>query len=65
MASAKRVEGWIWPLVFGGLLLLCVGIFVLRTSLGLGWTFVTLGALAALAGLALIVVRSRMQTPKE
>ena len=65
MLTAKGIESWIWPLVFGGLLLQGVGFFVLRTSLGLGWSFVIGGAVAALAGVALIVVRSRMPSSKE
>ena len=65
MATAKQLETWIWPLIFGGLLLLGVGIFVLRGSLGLGWTFVTVGAVAVLAGAVLIVLRSRLPIDKE
>lgn len=49
----------IWVLIYGGLLTLCLGIFVLRTDAGLGWGFVTGGGVVAAVGTALVVVRAR------
>jgi hypothetical protein len=58
--TAPQVERWIWPLVFGGLLLLVLGLFVQRADPGLGWIMIVAGVLAAAAGAVLVVVRSRM-----
>ena len=69
--DAKRIENWIWPLIYGGLLLLSLGLFVWRSSAGLamGWVLVIAGVAAAGAGVLLVVARSRMpekpETPPE
>jgi hypothetical protein len=55
------VERWIWVLVYGGLLFVAVGVFVLRGGgPALGWTLVALGTVATVAGAALVAVRARM-----
>jgi hypothetical protein len=63
--DAKRIEKWTWPLIYGGLLLLSLGLFVLRRSegLGLGWVLVIAGVASAVAGVVLVVLRSRMADP--
>ena len=58
--AVKRIETWIWVLIYGGLLLLCLGLFVLRLGGTLGWALVVLGPVSVLAGVVLVVVRSRM-----
>ncbi len=64
--SAKAMETWTWVLIYGGLLTLCVGLFVLRQSDGLGWTMVLGGTLLAAIGVVLIVLRSRLpETPSQ
>ena len=35
--KTSTVEALVWVLVYGGLLLLCLGLFVLRTDTMLGW----------------------------
>jgi hypothetical protein len=59
-----RLEVWIWVLIYGGLLLLSLGLFVGRSLPAPGWlwadTVALLGALAVLAGAVLIVLRSKM-----
>ena len=60
-----KFEKLIWLLIYGGLLVLCVGLFVLRTSAGLGVTMVVVGAMLALAGAVLIAVRARMEVAKD
>lgn len=55
------VERWVWVLVYGGLLLLCLAIFVGRADAALAWTLGVAGGVAAAAGTALIVVRARMK----
>ena len=56
----KTVEKWTWVLIYGGLLVLSLGLFVLPGSAGMGWALVLTGAAAAVAGGALVVARSRM-----
>ena len=56
----KTVEKWAWLLIYGGLLVLSLGLFLLRSSAGMGWALVLAGAAAAVAGGALVVARSRM-----
>jgi hypothetical protein len=58
--NIARVERWVWILLYGGLLALCLGLAVEDRSTGLGWTLVTGGAVAAAAGVFLIYLRSRM-----
>ena len=59
-----RFERCIWVLIYGGLIILCVGLFVPRTASGLGLTLVVVGAVLALAGAVLIAVRARMAEPR-
>jgi hypothetical protein len=49
----------IWVLIYGGLLTLGLGLFVMRGDAGFGWALVLLGAAVAVLGAVLIVVRSR------
>ena len=56
-ASAER---WAWILLYGGLLVLCLGVFVRRADAGLGLGMIGGGIVAAAAGIGLIAVRSRM-----
>lgn len=51
----------IWILIYGGLLGVGLGLSVQRTDDALGWGIVSGGAAAALLGVALIYVRSRMK----
>ena len=59
--APTTVERWVWILVYGGLLTLCLGLFVERRDLALGWTLLTGGGAMAVTGIALIVIRSRMK----
>lgn len=58
--STKAIDKLIWVLIYGGLLLVCLGIFVGRADDGLGWTLAALGAVIAFAGVVLIWLRSRL-----
>jgi hypothetical protein len=49
----------IWTLIYGALIVLCLGVFLQHPAPDLGWTLMALGALGALAGCVLIWVRSR------
>ncbi len=55
------MEAWTWVLIFGGLLLLSLGIFVLKAGGGFGWALVACAIAAVLAGVVMIVLRSRME----
>jgi hypothetical protein len=59
--TSSTVETLVWVLIYGGLLLLSLGWFVGRDDAGLGWGLGILGAIAALTGVVLIYVRSRMK----
>ena len=55
------VETWAWILVYGGLLLLCLALFVGRGDDTLGWMLGTPGAMLVAGGVGLIYLRSRMR----
>ena len=55
----KTLEKWTWLLIYGGLLVLSLGLFVLRSSADTGWVLVLAGAAAVVAGVVLVVARSR------
>jgi hypothetical protein len=57
---AATVEKLVWVLIYGGLLFGGLGLFVDREGSGLGIVMVATGALAVLAGIVLVWVRSRM-----
>jgi protein-S-isoprenylcysteine O-methyltransferase Ste14 len=57
--KAKTAEKWAWILIYSGLLMLCLGLFVLRSAALPGWLLLTAGTLDAIAGVALIYWRSR------
>jgi hypothetical protein len=59
MVSNSTLETLIWLLIYGGLLALCLGVFVHRSSAVLGWVLVPLGGVAVLLGAVLVWVRSR------
>jgi hypothetical protein len=62
--TAAALEKLIWVLIYGGLLVVCLGVFVLRYGGGaLGWTLIVGGGVVTLAGAVLVVVRSRMGRP--
>jgi hypothetical protein len=67
MASPRtlaRIDALAWVLIYGGLFALVLGIASHdETAIG-GWSLSVLGTLAAIAGVVLIVVRSRLrETP--
>ncbi len=58
--SKRGVETLIWVLVYGGLLAVCLALFVAPRSAGMGWTLGVAGGAAAAVGVLLVYVRSRM-----
>lgn len=61
--KTSTVETLAWVLIYGGLLALTLGIFVERAHVPLGWALIVGGGIVAVAGVVLIVVRSRMKDP--
>ena len=59
--TAAGVEKLVWILIYGGLLLLGLGLFVQREHDPIGWTMVVVGVSAAVAGVVLIWIRARMK----
>lgn len=57
----KTVEKLIWMLIYGGLLVLSLSVFVARRTDTLGAVLMVAGAVAVLAGVALVWLRSRMR----
>lgn len=61
--KTTTVETLAWVLIYGGLLVASLGLFVQRAHDPLGWSLAVLGGLATVAGVVLVVVRSRMADP--
>lgn len=59
--TPQRVEQWVWVLVYGGLLGISLGWFVTPAQGPWGELLISGGVVAALAGVVLIVVRSKMK----
>jgi len=53
------LERLAWVLIYSGLLILCLGLFVRRGHSVFGWALIVGGALDALAGAFAIWLRSR------
>ena len=67
--NKEQVGKLVWVLIYGGLLTVCVSVFVLRAAGeeagALGWLMLAAGAVATVAGAVLVVVRARMERPAE
>ena len=60
--STARIDTWIWLLVYGGLVVLGVGLTVQRSDGAFGWIIALVGALLIAAGALLVWIRSRTTT---
>lgn len=61
----EKLHTWIWVLVYGGLLAVSLGVFVLLLGGLLGWPLVVAGVLAVVLGAVFILVRARMEPDKK
>lgn len=61
ISNLKRMQQLTWVLIYGGLLTLVLGVSVRRTDDALGWTLLAVGAVVALAGFVLVLMRARMK----
>ena len=57
--SVGRLDAIIWALIYGGLVVLTVGLALHRSTPALALGVIVLGTLIALAGVVLVIVRSR------
>ncbi len=60
-AASKKVDTWIWVLVYLGMILLGLGLSVQRDDAALGWGLMTVGGIGIVIGSVLVWVRSRMK----
>jgi hypothetical protein len=62
-----RVEALVWVLIYGGLLMLSLGTFVVRQigdeGMAIAIVLFVAGAFAVIGGAVLVVVRARMPDP--
>ena len=63
MRDFGRLDTLVWALLFGGLLLLGPGIALRRAGQAWGWLVIAVGVGAAVAGIVLVWVRSRLPDP--
>lgn len=63
--ALKRFDNLVWTLIFGGLLLLVLGIASHDEAAIAGWSLTALGGIAAAAGVVMIFVRSRLRETPE
>ena len=59
--SKRKVEAWVWVLIYAGMLLLGLGLAVHRTDAPTGWAMASCGVAVTIAGAVLVWVRSRMR----
>ena len=58
--KTARLHKIIWTLIFGGLLIVILGVFVGKTDAAFGWVMVAAGCALTVVGAVLIYVRSTM-----
>lgn len=59
--KASTLDKLVWTLIYGGLIGVGLGLSVQRTDAAIGWGLVSVGAVLAVAGAVLVVVRARMK----
>jgi hypothetical protein len=59
--KTSTVETWVWVLLYGGLLVLSLSVFVARADAAFGWGLAIGGMLATALGALLVYLRSRMK----
>jgi TRAP-type C4-dicarboxylate transport system permease small subunit len=58
--NKKKLESWVWLLIYGGMIGFSLGWFLESRSAALGWPLLVLGAASIAGGALLIFLRSRM-----
>lgn len=59
--KTSTIERLTWILIYGGLLVVCLGVAVRSDAAGMGTVLMTGGGVVAVVGFALIYVRSRIK----
>jgi len=59
--TLARMDAATWTLIYGGLFGIVLGIVTGGAHLVAGWSLGVLGAIAVVAGIVLIIVRSRLR----
>ena len=59
--SASKLATLTWVLIFGGMLMLALGLVVRRNDADLGWGIAVVSVVAIGVGVVLVWVRSRMK----
>jgi hypothetical protein len=66
MISARNLDmldRMVWILIYGGLIAAVLGYVVAGASVIAAWSLAIPGAIAAIAGIVLIAIRPRLNTP--
>ncbi len=59
--KASTIDKFIWPLIYGGILLALLGTATLSADESLAWSIVIVGAGLAAVGVLIIYLRSRIK----
>ncbi len=59
--NTRRIDTWVWVLIYLGMILLALGLAMQREGASLGWGIAVLGMALVAVGVVLIWVRSRMK----
>ena len=60
--TSRRIDTWVWALIYLGMILIGLGLSLLRGDASLGWIIASIGAALVVAGIVLIGMRSRMKS---
>jgi len=64
MSNPKRIEKWVWILIYAGLFVGGLGLAVQRSDAAMGWGIASIGGALIVAGALLIWLRSRINADK-
>ena len=58
--SSRKIDTWIWGLIYAGMALGALGLSVQRSDAVIGWAIALAGMALFVVGALLVVVRSRI-----
>ena len=61
----SKLHNLTWPLIFGGALVLMLGVSTVSADASIGWPIVFIGGAAIAVGVLLIYLRSRISDSEE
>lgn len=62
--NVEKFDKWTWWLIYGGLLGFCWTLFIAAEQAGAIWTIRAVSAVALIAGIGMVVARSKMKDSK-